>query len=231
MLQEPPILPRMLISSLALTHSPWQVQFYCLHFGGGTLSALAELQEFEPFEGAVQGIVALGPNFGVHLLMTATRRSEVHHAMRDQNGTRLELRLGDSVDSVVDLRLAATVPPPGRVLTVDRLHFLAAVPRIDGVADPTSLADGVRALVSMVDNFWPGQTGDAGSHAARGATRFGDAPHRPGMCGMSIDPMIHWLQDERPGCRVLVPAVGGAAIGEREAPADAAGTSSRRPRA
>ncbi|WP_026404408.1 type VII secretion protein EccC [Actinomadura rifamycini] len=34
---------RTLIASLALTHTPQQVQFYCLDFGGGTLSALSDL--------------------------------------------------------------------------------------------------------------------------------------------------------------------------------------------
>jgi S-DNA-T family DNA segregation ATPase FtsK/SpoIIIE len=34
---------RTLISSMALTHTPEQVQFYCLDFGGGTLTGLADL--------------------------------------------------------------------------------------------------------------------------------------------------------------------------------------------
>ena len=34
---------RTLIASLALTHTPEQVQFYCLDFGGGTLTGLADL--------------------------------------------------------------------------------------------------------------------------------------------------------------------------------------------
>src|SRR5689334_8268868 len=34
---------RSLISSLALTHSPWEVQFLCLDFGGGALRSLAGL--------------------------------------------------------------------------------------------------------------------------------------------------------------------------------------------
>ncbi|MGI5520025.1 type VII secretion protein EccCa [Micromonospora sp. CA-259024] len=220
---------RTLITSLALTHSPREVQFYCLDFGGGTLSAIADLphvgsvagrldtdrvgrtvaevtsliiqrerrfsslgvdsmatyrqmradgritddplgdvflvvdgwftlrQEFESLEAAIRQIAAQGLNFGVHLLLTASRWSEVHHAMRDQIGNRLELRLGDPVDSTVDLRMAATVPQlPGRGLTADKLHFLAALPRIDGTADQDSLTDGVRALVSMVGEFWAG---------------------------------------------------------------------------
>ncbi|MBB2940608.1 S-DNA-T family DNA segregation ATPase FtsK/SpoIIIE [Actinoplanes lutulentus] len=221
---------RSVIAALALTHSPAEVQFYCLDFGGGTLASIAGLphvgsvagrldedrvrrtvaeitaliarrervfadrgidsmatyrrqraageiiddpygdvflvvdgwftlrQEFEAVDAAVRQITARGLNFGVHLLLTASRWSEVHHGMRDQVGTRLELRLGDPVDSTVDLRLAATVPQiPGRGLTSDKLHFLGALPRIDGVEDPDSAADGARDLATSVADFWPGE--------------------------------------------------------------------------
>src|SRR5205823_5000288 len=71
--------------------------------------------------------------FGVHLVVTANRWSEIHAGLRDQLGTRLELRLGDAVESVIDIRAANNVPAvPGRGLTADKLHFLAAVPRLDG---------------------------------------------------------------------------------------------------
>jgi S-DNA-T family DNA segregation ATPase FtsK/SpoIIIE len=217
---------RTVICSLALTHSPIEVQFYCLDFGGGALSTLAGLphvgsiasrldadrvnrtiaevtalladrerrfgalgvdsmpayrqrraartvddpygdvflvvdgwftlrQEFEAADEAFRRIVARGLNFGVHLLLTASRWSEVHHSMRDQIGSRLELRLGDPVDSAIDLRAAATVPQlPGRGLTPAKAHFLGGLPRIDGVPDPATSADGSRHLVMMVREFW-----------------------------------------------------------------------------
>ncbi|RIV33197.1 type VII secretion protein EccCa [Micromonospora radicis] len=220
---------RSVICSLALTHSPSEVQFYCLDFGGGTLASIAELphvgsvagrldedrvrrtiaeitaliarrerifaergidgmatyrrqraagqitddpygdvflvvdgwftlrQEFEAVDVAVRQITARGLNFGVHLLLTAARWSEVHHGMRDQIGTRLELRLGDPVDSTIDLRLAATVPQvPGRGLTPDKLHFLGALPRVDGVTDADSVSAGARDLAASVADFWTG---------------------------------------------------------------------------
>jgi S-DNA-T family DNA segregation ATPase FtsK/SpoIIIE len=218
---------RTLMASLALTHSPRDVQFYCLDFGSGGLSTLAGLphvgsvagrldtdrvsrtvaeitnlitdrerrfaasevdsmatyramradgrvtddpygdvflvvdgwftlrQEFEAIEGQVRQVAARGLNFGVHLVLTASRWSEVHHGMRDLIGTRLELRLGDPVDSVIDLRIAATVPPvAGRGLTPEKLHFLGALPRIDGFADAESAADGSRMLAATVEEFW-----------------------------------------------------------------------------
>ncbi|MGW0504404.1 type VII secretion protein EccCa [Micromonospora sp. NPDC003241] len=221
---------RTVICALALTHSPAQVQFYCLDFGGGTLSTIADLphvgsvagrleidrvsrivaeisalvtererrfgslgvdsmatyrraradgtiaddpygdvflvvdgwftvrQEFEAADTAIRQIVARGLNFGVHVLLTAARWSEVHHGMRDQLGTRLELRLGDAVDSAIDLRLAATVPHlPGRGLTAQKMHFLGGLPRIDGCGDADSVAEGARDLTASVRDFWAGQ--------------------------------------------------------------------------
>ena len=72
--------------------------------------------------------------------------------MRDLFGTRLELRLGDPMDSEIDRKLAALVPAgrPGRGLVPGKLHFLAALPRIDGDADAGTLGDGVDDLVTRV---------------------------------------------------------------------------------
>ncbi|WFE61218.1 type VII secretion protein EccCa [Micromonospora sp. WMMD712] len=114
-------------------------------------------QEFEALEVSLREIAARGLNFGVHLIVSAARWSEVHHSMRDQLGIKLELRLGDAVDSAIDLRLAATVPrAPGHGLTPEKLHFLGALPRIDGNPDPASSAEGARELAATVAEFWPG---------------------------------------------------------------------------
>ncbi|MFQ6395285.1 hypothetical protein ACLMAJ_17680 [Nocardia sp. KC 131] len=67
--------------------------------------------------------------------------------VKDQIGTRLELRLGDPSDSEMDRRVAVHVPVghPGRGLTPDRLHMLIALPRLDSQLEPETLADGVAA--------------------------------------------------------------------------------------
>ena len=54
--------------------------------------------------------------------------------MRDILGSRLELRLGDPLDSEIDRKVAALVPVgrPGRGLVPSKLHFLGALPRVDG---------------------------------------------------------------------------------------------------
>ncbi|GAB2910359.1 type VII secretion protein EccC [Nonomuraea fastidiosa] len=219
---------RTLIASLALTHTPKEVQFYCLDFGGGTLSALAGLphvggvatrldadavrrtvaevrgvlerrerlfvergidsmatyrrmvasgeyegdgwgdvflvvdgwatlrQEYEQLEPDLGDLVTRGLGFGVHVVGTANRWLEFRAGVRDLLGTRLELRLGDAFDSEIDRRAAANVPEgaPGRGLTREALHFLAALPRIDGRSTVDDLADGVSALVEAAAAAW-----------------------------------------------------------------------------
>ncbi|MRH89347.1 type VII secretion protein EccCa [Nocardia sp. SYP-A9097] len=221
---------RTIIMAAAATHTPEQVQFYCLDFGGGTLSALnglphlgsaagrlegdrarrtvaelstllrqrearflelgienmrdfrrvkaglAELpedqraahplaadlfgdvflvidgwaafrEEFEQIEPLVHVLAARGLSYGIHLMLGANRWAEIRPAVKDQIGTRIELRLGDPSDSEMDRRAAVGVPinRPGRGMTAEKLHMLIALPRLDTAVDPNTLADGVAA--------------------------------------------------------------------------------------
>ncbi|HSV66255.1 MAG TPA: type VII secretion protein EccCa [Mycobacteriales bacterium] len=221
-------LVRDLIASMALTHTPAETQFYCLDFGGGTLSSLLGLPhvgsvaarlepdlirrtlaeitgllerrermfterridsmatyrrmkrdgkitddpygdvflvvdgwgvvraDFEAMEQQITNLAARGLTYGVHVLITVQRWMEVRPALRDLIGTRLELRLGDPSESEIDRRTAINVPEktPGRGLTREKLHFLAALPRIDGGQRPETLVDGVADLVAKVSEAW-----------------------------------------------------------------------------
>ncbi|GAA0367006.1 type VII secretion protein EccCa [Actinoallomurus spadix] len=221
---------RTLITSLALLHTPREVQFYCLDFGGGTLTALAGLphvggvasrldgdrvrrtvaemttlltqrereftergidsiatyrrlraqgavpgdgfgdvflvvdnwlllrQEFEHLEGAITDLAARGLGFGIHVVAATNKWSEYRMNIRDLFGTRVELRLGDPFESEVNRRLADNVPhnAPGRGLTPDGLHFLSALPRIDGRQTADDLSDAVRSLIDTVSVGWDG---------------------------------------------------------------------------
>ncbi|MFK4103144.1 type VII secretion protein EccCa [Streptomyces sp. NPDC019531] len=220
---------RSLITALALTHTPREVQFYCLDFGGGALAGLSNLphmggvalrvdservgrtiaevnavlsgrerfflehgidsmatyrrrraegefpdepygdvflvidgwstvrQDFDTHIPTFNALAARGLNYGVHLIVTTARWVELSASVRDQAGTRLELRMGEAMDSHIDSRKAAAVPrSPGRGLTGEKLHYLAALPRIDGVEDSDDLADGVANLVAAVCESWHG---------------------------------------------------------------------------
>ncbi len=221
---------RTLICSLALLHTPQEIQFYCLDFGGGTLGALpgcrtwaawrpvgrrsgsaarsprsaatlerreqefaergiesiaayramrasGEIsgdgfgdiflvidgwltlrQEYEQLELDITALAARGLGYGIHVVAATNKWSEFRPAIRDLLGTRFELRLGDPYESEMGRTLAANVPErtPGRGLTRDGLHFLTALPRIDGQPDAASLPDAVRKLTETVGSAWHG---------------------------------------------------------------------------
>ncbi|MGW0037103.1 type VII secretion protein EccCa [Gordonia sp. NPDC003376] len=225
---------RSLVLSAAATHTPEQVQFYGLDFGGGALTGVAALphvgsvatrgdmdavrrtvaevaaiiraresrfvrlgiesmadyrtrrrdwmatgrcaeddpladdrhgdvflvidgigvvrSELDFLEEQIATIATQGLSYGVHLVISATRWADVRPAMRDLIGSRVELRLGDAMDSEVGRREASTVPHgrPGRGLSPDGLHLLIALPRLDGDPSPASLPAGASLAVAAL---------------------------------------------------------------------------------
>lgn len=223
---------RMIVTSMSLTTTPLESQFFVLDFGGGTFSPLAQLPhvagvgtrsepdvvrriiaevqgvvdrreaffrahgidsietyrsrraagraddgygdvflvvdgwstlraDFDDLEIELQQLATRGLTFGLHVIAGAARWADFRAATRDLFGTRLELRLGDPMDSEIDRKVAALVPAgrPGRGLVPGKLHFLAGLPRIDGRADAESLGDGVDDLVKRVSAAWTGPDG------------------------------------------------------------------------
>ncbi|MGW5335626.1 type VII secretion protein EccCa [Streptomyces bauhiniae] len=223
---------RSLVASFALTHTPLETQFYCLDFGGGGLSSLADLPhvggvasrldpervrrtvaevagilnrreqffrtngidsvatyrrrraagelpgeawgdvflvidgwgnfktEYEGLEGVVNDIAGRGLGYGIHVVVSASRYMEVRAALKDQILSRLELRLGDPMDSEFDRKVAVNVPAgvPGRGQVSEKLHFMTALPRIDGSSSAGDLSEATAALVQRVKAGWEGPT-------------------------------------------------------------------------
>jgi len=224
---------RSILMSLALTHTPEEVQFFGIDFGGGTLGSLdglphsggvagrlepdtvrriiaevsgllaareqrframgidsivdfrarkrrGELRE-DPFgdvflvvdgwagfrqefdltdvETRVVNLANQGLSYGVHVMVGATRWAEIRPALKDLLGTRFELRLGDPAESDIDRRVAVNVPAgrPGRGLSREKLHFLAALPRIDAVTSAQDVGAGVGDAVAKVRAAWRGR--------------------------------------------------------------------------
>lgn len=117
--------------------------------------------DFPDLESQLQVLAQRSLTFGVHLLTSSSRWMDYRSGLRDVLGTRIELRLGDPMDSEVDRRLAAAIPAdrPGRALMPTRHHALTALPRIDGDPSPTTLGAGVADLVTRVAASWPGPPG------------------------------------------------------------------------
>jgi S-DNA-T family DNA segregation ATPase FtsK/SpoIIIE len=120
-------------------------------------------QEFEDLEPAVTALAARGLGYGVHVIASAGKWSQFRPAIRDLFGTRLELRLGDPYESEAGRAAAGRVPAgrPGRGLTRDGLHFLAAVPRTDGVCSADGLAAAAAELVQNAAAAWTGPAAPA----------------------------------------------------------------------
>ncbi len=87
-------------------------------------------QEFEELEAPIAALAAQGLSFGVHVVLSASRWAEIRPSLRDQIGTRIELRLGDPADSEIDRKRAQQVPldSPGRGLSREGLHMIIALP-------------------------------------------------------------------------------------------------------
>ncbi|PWK84414.1 S-DNA-T family DNA segregation ATPase FtsK/SpoIIIE [Lentzea atacamensis] len=219
---------RTLVLSLAMTHTPAEVQFYGLDFGGGGIMSVAGLphvgsiatrlehdrvvrtiaellqlvehresvftnrglesmaayrelrrkgeivdsygdvflivdgwytikQDYPDLEPRINELAVRGLSFGVHVMIGATRWSEIRPALRDVIGSKFELRLGDPMESEVGSRKAQTVPSqPGRGLTPAGMHFLSGLPRMDGSSDTETLAAATKSLAEEVATFWPG---------------------------------------------------------------------------
>lgn len=117
--------------------------------------------EFDDIEMELQQLAGRGLTFGIHVIAASGRWADFRAAMRDVFGSKLELRLGDPLDSEIDRKVAALVPTgrPGRGLVPSKLHFLAALPRIDGDADSGTLGDGVDDLIDRASVAWKGNPG------------------------------------------------------------------------
>jgi DNA segregation ATPase FtsK/SpoIIIE, S-DNA-T family len=117
-------------------------------------------QEFDvtDLEMQVVNLATQGLSYGVHMMIGATRWAEIRPALKDLLGTRFELRLGDPGESDIDRRIAVNVPVgrPGRGLSPDKLHFLAALPRIDAATSAQDIGTGVAAAVTQIGQAWTG---------------------------------------------------------------------------
>lgn len=92
-------------------------------------------QDFEALEPKITALAAQGLSYRIHVMIAASRWADLRPALKDQIGTRIELRLGDPADSEMDRRRARELAdrPPGRSLTRDGRETAIALPGIDAV--------------------------------------------------------------------------------------------------
>lgn len=112
--------------------------------------------DYEGLEQVVVDMAARGLGYGIHVIVTASRSMEVRANLKDHLMNRLELRLGDTMDSEIDRKVAVNVPTgvPGRGVTPEKLHFMAAVPRIDSIHSDSDLSEATAAMSQEVSRHW-----------------------------------------------------------------------------
>jgi S-DNA-T family DNA segregation ATPase FtsK/SpoIIIE len=116
-------------------------------------------KDFDDLEEVIIGIATRGLNYGVHLLVTSARWFDMRSQIRDLFGSRIELRLGDPIDTGIDRVGALRVPEaaPGRGLAATKHQVLTALPRVDGHRSAEDLSAGVAGLVDAVTRSWTGE--------------------------------------------------------------------------
>lgn len=104
--------------------------------------------DFESLEPAVTALALQGLSLGVHVVVTASRWAEFRPALKDQLGTRIELRLGDPAESEMDRKRARELAQstPGRGLTRDGRELLIALPRLDGTPSDTGIGEALARI-------------------------------------------------------------------------------------
>mgnify|MGYP006315896665 FL=1 len=110
-------------------------------------------EEYGDLEPVVTRIAAQGLSVGVHVILTAARWADIRPGLKDQIGTRLELRLADPVDSEVDRRQAAMVPKrlAGRGIADGGDHFVLARPDCDLIRLDQGTAPPVPMLPEVIE--------------------------------------------------------------------------------
>jgi S-DNA-T family DNA segregation ATPase FtsK/SpoIIIE len=103
----------------------WAADVFLLVDGWSTLR-----REYESLESPITELATRGLSYGIHVAVTASRWAELRPALRDQLGTRIELRLGDAGDSELNRKAAQHVPEnrPGRGITREGKHMAIAAP-------------------------------------------------------------------------------------------------------
>lgn len=107
-------------------------------------------EDFDFIEDATRTLVTRGPSFGIRTIITVNRMMEIRMQVQGSFVNHIEMRLSDPTDSIHGRKVGETMPDerPGRAFNDDALFGHIALPRIDGVAERDTMANGLRSLVA-----------------------------------------------------------------------------------
>ncbi len=113
--------------------------------------------EFEELEQPLGQLLERGGSFGIHVVVTLSRWSELRLNLQGLVGTRLELKLNDPGDSQIARKLAATLraDEPGRVLTDGKLFAQVALPLLEEV-DGADIGEALERIARDTATRWGG---------------------------------------------------------------------------
>ncbi|PFG21007.1 type VII secretion protein EccCa [Serinibacter salmoneus] len=114
-------------------------------------------QDFEHLDPVFTRLMVQASSYGIHLVLTLGRWSELRMAHQSVFGTRIELRLNEPADSTIDRKLAATVPPDshGRALTDAKTLAQVALPVLE-VTESLDVGEELTRLAERVAASWRG---------------------------------------------------------------------------
>ncbi|WP_280834581.1 type VII secretion protein EccCb [Mycolicibacterium frederiksbergense] len=114
--------------------------------------------EFEALEPSITALAVQGLSVGVHIVLTGSRWAEFRPALKDQLGTRIELRLGDPAESEMDRKRACQLGQcaPGRGLTREGRELLIALPRLDGAPSEAGIPSALSRVGDVLRAQYPG---------------------------------------------------------------------------
>ncbi|MQA05054.1 MAG: type VII secretion protein EccCa [Streptosporangiales bacterium] len=115
--------------------------------------------DFTEMDNQVGEIAARGLSYGVHVVATSASAHEMRPKIQSSFSGRVELRMNEQFDATIDRELMKNLSTdtPGKGIMQDKLYFQGALPRVDGVADETNLAEAQRNAVRMVAKRYPGR--------------------------------------------------------------------------
>ncbi|MDN8624156.1 MULTISPECIES: FtsK/SpoIIIE domain-containing protein [Corynebacterium] len=100
--------------------------------------------DFPDVADALSLLIADGLSVGIHVIITANRWSAVRPQVRDLLGTKIELSLGDPLESLIDRKLSERIPSrPGRAIVKWKgtsLHALVVHSTNQDIAEVTRIA-------------------------------------------------------------------------------------------
>lgn len=127
--------------------------------------------DFEDLADLVQELGTRGPGYGIHLVLTAGRWSDIRMQLQATIGSKIEFRLNDPGDSVLGRKQAANLraDTPGRCLVEGGLLAQICEPGLpiapssdsmpvggNGAGTPNGHSTSVEAAVAAIAAAWPG---------------------------------------------------------------------------